>query len=91
MGTKRSQIKNLNVADGWLLVKPIIQNENIGGLVKPVQYEDKSDYGTVVRTSREDIKEESIVYFNRYAPIKQEFEGEEYLFLRVEDILAWTL
>lgn len=80
----------LVILKDYILVKGIIENEEVGGLVKPTQYDDKASCGTVLKVGPESkIPIGSVVYFNKYSSVIFPFEGEEFLVLRDEDAVAY--
>jgi chaperonin GroES len=84
-----------------ILVRPQEEEETIaGGLVVPPSANDekrpamgevlklgvgKDDEGKEVKF---DVKKGDIIYFKKYSPTELEIEGEEYLIVDTEDILA---
>ena len=85
--------EQLNMTKGNILVRPILEDQTIQAgdieLVKDVQYEDKAFVGEVVSTADDDIDVGQLVFFNKYSSIEFEFGDEDYLVLKVEDILAY--
>jgi len=89
-------IKEFRILHDNILIKPLIVEE-VNGLVRPQQYEDKPELGEVIKVGdgREfdsgiirklKIKEGDTVLFNKYSSTKVAFEGIDYLILREEDI-----
>lgn len=84
-----------------ILVRPQEEEETIaGGLVVPPSANDdkrpamgevlklgigKDDEGKDVKF---DVKKGDVIYFKKYSPTELEIEGEEYLIVDTEDILA---
>jgi len=84
-----------------ILVRPQEEEETIaGGLVVPPSANDdkrpamgevlklgigKDDEGKDVKF---DVKKGDVIYFKKYSPTELEIEGEEYLMVDTEDILA---
>jgi chaperonin GroES len=84
-----------------ILVRPQEEEETIaGGLVVPPSANDekrpamgevlklgvgKDDEGKEVKF---DVKKGDIIYFKKYSPTELEIEGEEYLIVDTDDILA---
>ncbi len=86
---------------GRVLVKPQeVQEKTAGGLVIPPSAADekKPAFGKVVKLGvgkdskgnsvKFDVKVGDNIYFKKYAPEEIEVDGEEYLILDTEDILA---
>jgi chaperonin GroES len=84
-----------------IVVKPQEQEETIaGGLIIPPSSNDEKRpaTGEVIKLGKGkdkkgnaitfDVKVGDIVYFKKYSPEEVEFEGEKYLILDTEDILA---
>lgn len=92
------KIKDFKVLHDNILIKPLIVEE-VNGLVRPQQYEDKPELGEVIavgdgrefdngQTRKLKVKVKDIVLFNKYSSTKVAFEGTDYLILREEDIIA---
>lgn len=77
-------LKELKLTPGNVLVEEILESEDMGGLVKPVAYEDKAYMGRVIKGSVG-----KIVFFNKYSSTEFPFEGKKYLMLKTEDIVAY--
>lgn len=88
---KQINIEHLKVVGDNIFVKPIKEKDEINGLVNPAQYEDKSFKGEVVAVGKlvKDIQTGNIVFFNKYSTTSYEFNNEEYLSLREEDVIAY--
>ena len=87
---KELRIQDLNISNKNILVEPSVRKgETDSGLVKPVQYEDKAEFGIILKSGDEQFKKGMTVFFNKYAPTKIEIEGKEVLVVRSEDIIAY--
>lgn len=89
--SRQINIEDLKVVGDNIFVKPIKEKEEVNGLVNPTQYEDKTFKGEVVKigTLVKDVEIGSIVFFNRYSTTSYDFNNEEYLSLREEDVIAY--
>jgi len=83
----------------WVLVKAIETTESVNGLVRPDQYEDKPQFGEVVKSGSGRILENGElvptglkpgdkVFFGKYSTEKTRHLGEDYYIIRSEDIIA---
>ncbi|NHZ84888.1 MAG: co-chaperone GroES [Planctomycetia bacterium] len=97
-------LKEFNFLYDYILVKAITCNEidtnnKTIGLVKPEQYEDKSEFGKVVsvgsgrllengKVVSTGIKKNDIVFFGKFSSEKFRYSGEDYLIIRAEDVIA---
>ena len=89
---KEFKIKDLNVIEGQLILEPISEKEEIGGLIKPQEHEAKSEIGKIVAMNKKtELRLEigMIILFNKYAPTVFHLQGKEYLVLREEDVIAY--
>lgn len=79
-----------------VLVRPI-SIERAGSIVKPMSYEDKHEFGEVALVGEGRVfdngtvmplrvKKGDIVFFQKYSAQKLRSNGEDYLFIREEDI-----
>ena len=82
--------KNYQPLNEHIIVEPIEESEEVGGLIKPKQYETKTDKGTVVLSYQGcEVQKEAVVYFNMYSPSEIHLEGKLYLVLKVEDVVIY--
>ena len=88
---------NFNIEDftflrDLLLVKAI-RPESDNGLVDPAQYEDKAEFGTVIRVGKEvkDIKVGDTIRFGKYSTENIRTQGEDFYIVHEEDISAVLL
>jgi len=89
---KDFNIKELNVIEGQLIVEPISEEEEISGLIKPQEYQGKSETGKIVAMNEKSelgLRLGMVVLFNKYAPTVFYSKGKQYLVLREEDIIAF--
>lgn len=73
-----------------LLVKAIRPDIGNGRLVDAAQYEDKPEFGEVVKTGSGvvDIKVGSIIRFGKYSTEAIRTRGEDYFIIHEEDVSA---
>jgi len=87
---KPIKIQDLNISNENILVEPAIREaETSSGLLKPTQYEDKAEFGKILKSGDPRFKKGMTIFFNKYAPTKIELEGKEVLVVRSEDIIAY--
>lgn len=83
----------------YLLVKAIDITENVDGLVRPEQYEDKSEFGEVIAVGTGKLLESGqivplkakpgdTIFFGKYSSEKVRINGEDYLIIRDDDVIA---
>lgn len=91
-------LSKFNFLHDHVLVKAKKEDSSTG-LIKPDQYEDKSELGEVVAVGKGRILENGkivpmtvkpgdTILFGKYSTEKIRFGGEDYLILREEDIIA---
>lgn len=100
---KQNQEKKLNILDFTLLADCIMIEPagatSIGELVKPESYDDKPEFGLVVKVGDGKMLEDGTVvplkvfvgdyvYFGKYSSIKIRSEGKDYLIIRDYDCMA---
>ena len=77
-----------------VLVLPAPAEEKIGGIIIPDTAKEKPLQGTIVAAGKGTKDEEMIlkegdtVLYGKYAGTELEFEGEKYLMMRQNDVLA---
>ena len=82
--------KNYQPLNKHIIVELIEESEEVGGLIKPKQYETKTDKGTVVLSYDGcEVQRGTIVYFNQYSPTEIHIEGKLYAVLKLEDIVVY--
>jgi len=83
----------------YILVKAIDVSENVQGLIRPEQYEDKSEFGEVISAGSGKLLDNGtvvplkcsagdIVFFGKYSSEKVRINGEDYLVIRDDDVIA---
>lgn len=88
---KKPSINRLKVTPGNIIVEQILEDEEIGGLLKSAQYEDKAYMGRVLLSGEgSSVKPGDTVYFNKYSSTAFPFEGKGFLLLKNEDIIAYS-
>lgn len=90
------KLNKLKARKNWLLAEPITEKEEISGLVRPEQYDEKVSRAKVILIDAETAKESGIkkgntVFFNPYAPTELTLDNVKYLCLNIEDILFYTI
>lgn len=91
-------IINFTLLSDCVMIEPI-QSTAVEGLVKPAAYDDKPEFGLVVKVGEgkmlEDgtviplrMEEGDYVYFGKYSSIKIRSEGKDYLIVRDYDVMA---
>lgn len=97
--TKKPSLNKMEILWDNILVEPIIEEESYSGVLKPMQYEDKSDIGIVIKIGEGRLLENGewlklrvkvgdLITFNKYSPTKLKIEGKDYLYIREEDIIS---
>lgn len=92
-------LTKFNFAGDYVLVKAIDTTESVNGLIRPEQYEDKSEFGQVIKVGTGRIldngttipmraKAQDYIFFGKYSSEKVRIGGEDYLVIRDEDIIA---
>lgn len=73
-----------------LLVKAL-RDEGSGKLVNPSQYEDKPEFGEIIKLGTEviDLKVGQIVRFGKYSTEAIRTRGEDYFIVHEEDVSAY--
>ena len=89
---KLQNLKSLKILSSNILVEPILESEEVGELIKTVQYDDKAFSGRVVLIGEEvkDIEVGCIVYFNKYSSTVFPLDGIDYFVLKEEDIIGFV-
>lgn len=83
-----------------VLVKSIEKKDDDTGLVDPSQYDDKSEWGMVVKAGpgrrlenggfdEVCVQEGDIVLFGKFAPYVTRVNGEDYLIIRADEIMSY--
>lgn len=79
-----------------VLVEPLIVEED-NGIVKPQGYEDKAEFGKVLKVGQgrlfdngtrhePSVKVGQRIFFQKFSPQKVRLSGKDYLIIREEDI-----
>lgn len=73
-----------------ILMRAVKSESSVAGLIKPEQYDDKNEFGIVVRVGSAvtDIKENDVIFFGKYATEGVRTLGQDYLIIRSEDVKA---
>lgn len=72
-----------------VLIKALRDEEGPKGLVKPEQYDEKPEFGEVVKAGKDvDIPIGSVVFFGKYSTEQTRNLSQDYYIIRVEDIKA---
>ena len=73
-----------------LLLVRAIRNRSGNGLIDPHQYEDKPEFGEVIKIGKEvkDIKVGDKVRFGKYSTELIRTKGDDYYIVNIEDISA---
>ena len=85
---------NIKPLGDRVLVVPAPAEEKIGGIIIPDTAKEKPLQGTIVAAGKGTKDEEMIlkegdtVLYGKYAGTELEFEGEKYLMMRQNDVLA---
>ncbi len=91
-------ITKLEVLGDNILLEPLELEDN-ERVIKPEQYEDKPEFGIVIKIGDGRITDHGeliptkikigyLLIFNKYSTTKIRVNGHDYLFIREEDILA---
>lgn len=74
-----------------LLVKAIRPEVGSGDLIDPAQYEDKPEFGEVIKLGEEvkDLKVGGIIRFGKYSTEAIRTNGEDYFIVHEEDVSAY--
>ena len=88
--TRKPSLSKMQVLWDNILIEPIIEEESYHGVVKPMQYEDKSDIGIVIKVGLGAmyVKKGDLITFNKYSPTKLKIDGKDYLYIREEDVIS---
>lgn len=101
MATKKQQPLNIldfNLLADCVMIQPI-ETPSVDGLVKPASYDDKPEFGLVVKVGPGKLLESGTVvplsievgdhvYFGKYSSIKIRSNGVDYLIIRDYDVMA---
>lgn len=78
----------IKVVQGKTLVKPVVQATNLGNGIQ-INQETQSRKDIVTGLVIDGTYKDSMVYFPLYAACQLTYEGESYLILDEQDILAY--
>ena len=90
---KRQQLKfditKFTFLRDLVLVKAL-REESTNGLVNPQQYEDKAEFGEVIKLGKDvvDLKVGDIIRFGKYSTEAIRTQGNDYYLVHEEDISA---
>lgn len=96
--SRKTDIKDFNFLYDYILVKAI-SVEGTSGLVKPEQYDDKPEFGEVVKVGEgrllEDgtvvpskVKPGDVIFFGKYSSMSVRTLGEDYFVIREDDVMG---
>jgi chaperonin GroES len=88
--TIKPDIDKLRFLGDHVLVIPVMVEQS-RGLIKPDQYDDKPEFGKVVKKGGEvirDIKVNDTVLFGKWSTILITIDGIDYLMMREEDVIG---
>lgn len=96
---KDYSIEDFNILYDNVLVRAI-EIEEVGGMVRPQQYDDKPEIAEVIKVGEGRIfdngtiiplkvKPGQVVFFNKYSVTKFNSDGNDYYIVREEDIIAY--
>lgn len=70
-------------------VKPqVVEQKTASGLFMPTEGTDKMSYGEVVSSSLDDVKGGSVIVYQKGRGLEAMYQGDQYIVLQREDILA---
>lgn len=100
---KKVETKETNLLDyeplyDYIVVKAL-KVAGINGLIRPEQYDDKPEFGVVIKCGHGRLLEDGSVvplqvkpgdhiFFGRYSSTQTRSAGEDYLIIREDDIMA---
>jgi chaperonin GroES len=95
----QTNIRDFTLLYDYILVEALPTPASPDGLVKPDQYDDKEELGTVVSVGNGrlmadgtvlelHVKPGDIIMFNKYGTSKHRSEGKDYLLMREYDVVA---
>lgn len=75
---------------GQYLLIQALREEKVNGLVKPEQYDDKSEFGLVIKAGMDAfmIQPGDVVFFGKYSSESVRVGGVDYLIIHSEDVKA---
>ena len=73
-----------------LLLVKAIRPEGVDGLIDPAQYEDKAEFGEVIKVgiNVSEIKVGDIIRFGKYSTENIRTNGQDYYIVNTEDVSA---
>ncbi len=94
--TQQPQLNNFDITEftfrkDQLLVKARRPSGGDGKLVDPAQYEDKPEFGEIVKVGElvSDLKVGQIIRFGKYSTEAIRTRGEDYFIVHEEDVSAY--
>lgn len=96
--SQQTNILNFEFLYDHILVEAI-DSKSVNGLVKPGQYDDKPEFGKVVKCGNGRLLEDGtvvplrmkpgdVIYFNKYSSQQVRAEGRDYYIIRDDDAVA---
>ena len=83
-------LKNIRMSDDYILIEPVKGEEEVGGIIKPEQYESKVSKGKIRKKGKNcPLKIGTLIFFNQYSPEDMTDDGNKYLILHTQDIKGW--
>lgn len=85
-------VSKLKFLGEHVLVSPVMVEQS-KGLTKPEQYDDKPEFGTVVKVGEKvqsDIRVGDTVLFGKWSTILITLDGNDYLMMREDDVIGVT-
>jgi chaperonin GroES len=98
MKKSKTNLLDFELMYDYIMVKAIEVGAS-NGLAKPDQYDDKSEFGEVIKVGDGRLLEDGtvvplkmkpgdIIYFGKYSSVLVRSEGEDYLIIRDDDVMA---
>lgn len=86
-------LQQFNFRGDNVLIEALKPEALKNGLIKPEQYDDKPEFGTVVKlgsdVSVSDLQVGDIVFFGKYSTEQTRSMGQDFFLIRSEDIKAY--
>lgn len=71
----------------YLLVYPV-DEPDFGGITGAEQYEDKPEFGVIIKSGDKNIKEGDFVVYGKYSSTIVRSQGVDFFFIRSEDVMS---